>query len=271
MTCAIDEDSLVGDVHACAVVHRSLGHHNQVIAAVPRVLDTECFEFNTLDQPDPAWARHTREVLWFTLGADVRGATDGTGAAASEMQARTAGLLHQNPLMSHIQPFPIALGCRTAASFPTPPPLHLATSPFPCDKCGAKGTVLHLKAVPSPTCWLSSGLWLLLGDCPSPLLPQGLEKIRDNIDKIATFFNGDIRKPRLVHYERACGLCKDRQEAIENMTAAAQLCGLIPPGVATSKRNQTIAPHAHTRTRTRFCLQVSCCPASSRDAALFKR
>ena len=142
---------------------------------------------------------------------------------------------------------------RTAASFPTPPPLHLTTIPFPCDTCGAKCTVWHLKAVPSPTRWLSSGLWLLLGACPSPLLPQGLEKIRDNIDKIATFFNGDIRRPRLVHYERACGLCKDRKEAIENMTAAAQLCGLIPPGVAINKRNQTTAPRAHTHAHAHTC------------------
>eukprot|EP00959_Pyramimonas_sp_CCMP1952_P310376 6495600-Pyramimonas_sp.AAC.1 len=50
------------------------------------LLDPEVFEYNTLDLPDPRWAQHLGELMWFSVGKDVRGSTDNAGAAASEPQ-----------------------------------------------------------------------------------------------------------------------------------------------------------------------------------------
>ncbi len=85
MTTAIAEDSLVGDVHAHTVVHQSASHHAAVASGIQAVIESD-FEWNTIDLPLPEWREHTERMLWFTLGADTRGAADAAGAAASEMK-----------------------------------------------------------------------------------------------------------------------------------------------------------------------------------------
>ena len=36
------------------------------------------------------------------------------------------------------------------------------------------------------------------------------------IAKVVQMLNGDTRKRRLVHYERVCGMCANRQDAVNN-------------------------------------------------------
>ena len=43
------------------------------------------------------------------------------------------------------------------------------------------------------------------------------------------FVNGDVRRTRIIHYERACGRCRDRREAALNMEAALLDAGILPP------------------------------------------
>lgn len=52
---------------------------------------------------------------------------------------------------------------------------------------------------------------------------------RDKIDKVLKFVNWDTRLPTMTHYERACGSCSSRVEAVHNVYAAL-VEGCVFPG-----------------------------------------
>ncbi|CAK0825618.1 unnamed protein product, partial [Prorocentrum cordatum] len=84
--CAAHQDNLIGDVHARAVVHRSVSHHNQVATALGQILLGSSFEFNVIDEPNEQWVKHTEQVMCFTIGKDARGCIDNRGDAAHEQK-----------------------------------------------------------------------------------------------------------------------------------------------------------------------------------------
>jgi hypothetical protein len=140
MSGALREEDLVGDVHASAVVHHNVSHHNAVVNAFRGVVEAD-FVWNVLDDPHPLWLQHTREVLEETIGRDIRGS---------------------------------------------------------------------------------------LGDVDNSLLTTGEGNAK--IDKIVQYVNGDIRTKQFVHYERNCGMCGSRQEALDNFTTACLEGGLVLDG-----------------------------------------
>ncbi len=87
MVTAVEEESIIGDCHANAVIHRSSHQHNSVLAALEKVLQDESqFEYNLDMLPHPEWSVHLREVLSFTVLADVRWSTGADGVALHDWQ-----------------------------------------------------------------------------------------------------------------------------------------------------------------------------------------
>ncbi len=61
---------------------------------------------------------------------------------------------------------------------------------------------------------------------------QGGDAAREKVDRVCAMINGDIRSTgRIIHYERACGRCKTRDDALKNCAAA--LAEIMPPPGAT--------------------------------------
>jgi hypothetical protein len=87
MVTAVNLETLIGDLHACAVVHRSVKQHNECIGGLRALLDSDDFEFDETQMPDPRWRAHLQQILDFTLCKDVRGRVDELGAAATLRKA----------------------------------------------------------------------------------------------------------------------------------------------------------------------------------------
>eukprot|EP00959_Pyramimonas_sp_CCMP1952_P155932 3261380-Pyramimonas_sp.AAC.1 len=63
--------------------------------------------------------------------------------------------------------------------------------------------------------------------------PSGIERIRERVAKASLFINWDVRKPRLIHYERSCGECGSRDQAVKNLYSA-----ILESGVVLSSRHR---------------------------------
>lgn len=72
-------EDLSGDIHAAAVVHSSVSNHLKVVSAFKRHFEDN-FVWNVDEDPNPEWAAHIKDILRETLGEDIRGSTDVSGA-----------------------------------------------------------------------------------------------------------------------------------------------------------------------------------------------
>ncbi|CAK0791073.1 unnamed protein product, partial [Prorocentrum cordatum] len=73
-------DALIGDVHACSIVHKYVNAHNKMTSALARIVERD-LQWERVILPPPEWRAHARAVLEFTLGGDARGCTDADGNA----------------------------------------------------------------------------------------------------------------------------------------------------------------------------------------------
>ena len=62
---------------------------------------------------------------------------------------------------------------------------------------------------------------------------KGADRSEADIDTALFFLNGNCKRARLDHYERACGLCKTREEAVDHITSAIASSGVFPKSTCT--------------------------------------
>eukprot|EP00959_Pyramimonas_sp_CCMP1952_P376000 7875239-Pyramimonas_sp.AAC.1 len=62
------EDRFVGDLHAIAFTNKNTSRRNAILSGLRQLLESEEFEWERFDEPNPEWRRHTESMMRDFLG-----------------------------------------------------------------------------------------------------------------------------------------------------------------------------------------------------------